>query len=229
VDLSTWDRIGASSGLLFFALFLTAFGWQLADFPDPGLVAVDEIVAFVEAHRTRLGAVGVFYALSGMSFLWFMGSLRSVLAGAEANQRLSSITFGSGIVVAGLLVAFSGLQLEIILADFTNLEEAGVIGRWVLFDASGGLLGITPFPRAVFLGAASLVIIRYGGLPRWLGWFGLAGAVVNLIGGVDYLAPSDVSLTGHSLADLVIFLIWVMLASGILVWSSPRLNRSPNR
>ena len=59
------------------------------------------------------------------------------------------------------------------------------------------------------LGANSLVILRYGGLPRWLGWLGLAGAMVNLVGGFDYLAASNVSYTGHPLADLMVFLIWV--------------------
>ena len=221
-----WERIGASTGLLFFAFFLAAFGLELADFPDPGLVRADEIVAFVEAHRTRLGLVAVTYALSGMAFLWFLGSLRTALAKGEATQRLSSIAFGAGILTAGLLLAFSGLQLEIVFADFTTLQEPAVVGRWVLFDASGGLLGITPFPRAVFLGSASLVILRYGGFPLWLGWFGLVGAIVNLMGGFDLLATPSISFTGHPLADLFLFLIWVMLASVILVWFSPQW-RSP--
>jgi hypothetical protein len=221
-----WERIGASTGLFFFAFFLAAFGLELADFPDPGLVAAEEIVAFVDADRTRLGLVSVTYALSGMLFLWFLGSLRTALAKVEATQRLSSISFGGGILTAGLILAFSGLQLEIVFADFTTLEEQAVVGRWVLFDASGGLLGITPFPRAVFLGSASLVILRCGGFPRWLGWFGVVGAMVNLIGGVDFLAPPNFSLTGHPLADLVLFLIWVLLTSVILVWFPPQL-RSP--
>jgi hypothetical protein len=221
VDNTTWDRIGASSGLLFFALFAVAFGLELADFPDPGLVAPEGIVAFVGAHRTRLGLVAVTYALSAMVFLWFLGSLRSALARVETTQGLSSIAFGGGLLTAGLLLAFSGLQLEIVFADFTTVQEPAVVSRWVLFDASGGLLAITPFPRAVFLGSASLVIVRNRGIPRWLGWFGLVGAIINLIGGFDLLAPPDVSLTGHPLADLIVFLIWVLLASGILVWLSP--------
>ena len=115
------------------------------------------------------------------------------------------------------------------MADFTVVEDAAVVSRWVLFDASGSLLGITPFPRAVLLGAASLVILRYGGLPRWLGWLGLVGAIVSLVGGFDFLAPPNVSFTGYPLADLMIFLIWMFLASGFLVWSPGRPPADPVR
>jgi hypothetical protein len=215
----TWERIGAASGLVFFVLFLLAFGLELSDFPDPGLVTAEEIVVFVEANQPRLGLVAILFAVSWSAFLWFMGSLRSTLTKVEPTQRLSSVAFGAGVVIAGLSLALAGLQLEVVMADFTVVEETAVVSRWVLFDASGGLLGITPFPRAVLLGAASLVILRYGGLPRWLGWLGLAGAIVNLVGGFDYLAPSNASYTGHPLADLMVFLIWVLLASGILVWN----------
>jgi len=219
LDSRAWERIGASSGLLFFGLFLVAFGLEAKDFPDPGVVAADEIAAFVNAHRTRLGWVAVTYALSGIALLWFLGSLRTALV--TLDQRLSSIAFGGGILTAGLLLAFSGIQLEIVFADFTAVEGPVASARWVLYDASGGLLGITPFPRAVFLSAASLVILRWRGFPRWLGWFGLVGATVNLVGGFDLLAPPNVSVTGHSLADLVLFLLWVFLASVILVWFPP--------
>jgi hypothetical protein len=217
-----WERIGAAAGLVFVFLFLVAFGLELSDFPDPGLVTAEEIVVFVEANKLRLGLVAVLFALSWTAFLWFMGSPRSTLTKVEETQRLSSVAFGGGVVIAGLSLALLGLQLEVVMADFTVVEETAVVSRWVLFDASGGLLGITPFPRAVLLGAASLVVLRFGGLPRWLGWLGLAGAIVNLVGGFDYLAPSNVSYTGHPLADLMIFLIWVLLASSILVWSRRR-------
>jgi hypothetical protein len=214
-----WERIGASAGILFFAIFSTAFGLELADFPDPGLVQADEIVGFVEANRQRLGGVAIMYAIAGMVFLWFLGSLRSRLGKLEPTPRLSSIGFGAGVLIAGLLLTLSGLQLEILFADFTTLNAQAVVGRWVLFDASGGLIGISPFPRAVFLAAMSLVVVRYSGLPRWLGWVGLLGALANLLGGLDYLAPTDVTFTGHPLADLAVFLIWVLLASVLLMWN----------
>ena len=223
-----WERIGAATGIVFVVLFLLAFGLELHDFPDPGLVGADEIVMFIEANQSRLGLVTILYAVSWTAFLWFMGSLRSRLATVEPSQRLSSVAFGAGILIAALSLVMSGLRAEIVLADFTTAVDAAVTGRWALYDASGGLLGITPFPRAVILGSASLVVLRFGGLPRWLGWLGVVSALVNLAGGFDYLAPSDVTYTGHPLADLFSFLVWVLLASGTLVWSaSPASPTAP--
>jgi hypothetical protein len=221
-----WERIGAATGIVFVVLFLLAFGLELQDFPDPGLVGADEIVVFIGAHQSRLGLVAILYAVSWTAFLWFIGSLRSRLAAIEPSRRLSSIAFGAGILTAALSLVMAGLRAEIVLADFTTEVEAAVTGRWALYDASGGLLGITPFPRAVILGSASLVVLRFGGLPRWLGWLGVVSALVNLAGGFDYLAPTKVTYTGHPLADLFSFLVWVLLASGTLVWSPSLASRN---
>lgn len=216
-----WERIGAATGIVFVVLFMIAFGLELHDFPDPGLVGADEIAAFIEAHQTRLGLVAILYAVSWTAFLWFIGGLRSRLATVEPGQTLSSVAFGAGVLIAVLSLVMSGLRAEIVLADFTTAVNAAVTSRWALYDASGGLLGITPFPRAVILGSASLVVLRFGGLPRWLGSVGVVSALVNLAGGFDYLAPSNVTYTGHPLADLYSFLVWVLLVSGTLMWSPP--------
>ncbi|MGQ0848551.1 MAG: hypothetical protein ACT4OP_05445 [Actinomycetota bacterium] len=212
-----WERVGAATGLLFVALFLVALGLDVRDFPDPGIAGPGLIATYVETQRPRMGLVAVLLALSWTAFLWFLGSLRTALARVEASTRLTSVAYGAGLLAAGLFFAFTGLQLEILFADFTTFQKSAITSRWTLFDAAGGLFGITSFPRAVFLGAASLVILRHGGLPRWLGWLGVAGALLNLAGGFDYLSPPRVSFSLHPLADLMTFLLWTLLVSGLLV------------
>jgi hypothetical protein len=210
------ERIGAATGLLFVALFGIAFAIESKDFPDPGLVPPSLIVSYVEEYLSRLGQAAILYALAWSSFLWFLGSLRASLAKVEATARLTSVAFGAGLLVAGLFFAFAGLQLEILFSDFTTRQDIAVTSRWVLYDAVGGLFGITAFPRGVLLGAASLIILRHGGFPRWLGWLGLAVALLNLAGGFDSFALPGVSFSLHPLADLIGFLLWVALASALL-------------
>ncbi len=219
-----WERVGAATGILFVVVFIAAFSIQQTDFPDPGLASAPDIVMFVEANQLRLGWTAALYAVSWTAFLWFLGSLRSMMGSVETPPRLSAASFGGGLVTAGLFFAMAGLKLELTLADFTTAQDAAVVSRWAIFDASDGLFGITPFPRAVFLGSASMLTLRFGGLPRWLGWFGIGAAIVNLVGGLDYFAPSGVSYTGSPLADLVLFLLWVLLASALLV-RHPRPTR----
>ena len=216
MESKLWERVGAATGLLFVALFLTAFGVEIKNFPESGAASAEEIAAFVEEHRFRIGLATVTYALGWTAFLWFIGSLRAALSRAESSQRLAFVGFGGGLLTAGLFLAGTALQSEIIFADLATKDEVTLLSQWAIFDASGGFFAITPFLRAVFVGAASLVAIRHGGLPRWLGWAGLLAAMANFVGGFDFLAPPGGSFTGHPLIDLFAFLAWVLLASGIL-------------
>ncbi len=50
---------------------------------------------------------------------------------------------------------------------------------------------IMPWGLAVFLTGASVVILRSGVLWKWLGWFGLAGALAMVIG-VFWVVDGDI-------------------------------------
>jgi hypothetical protein len=216
VERWAWDTIGAAAGVLFVALFLIGFGFEVKDFPEAGLASAEQIRGFVEHNRFRIGVSTAAYALAWTSFVWFVACMRAVLSRNEDRSGLSSVAFGSGLLTAGLFLAGTALQSEVIFSDWATGDEVTTLSQWALYDASGGLFGITPFPRALFIGAAAVAVIREGGLPRWLGWAGVLAAFANLVGGFDYLAASGRSLTGHPLIDLFAFLVWVLLASGSL-------------
>lgn len=215
-----WQRIAASAGMLFVALFLVAFGLDIKDFPEAGSASAKEIEAFIEEQRVRIGLSTASYALAWAAFLWFIGRLRSALSRAEPEQLLATVAFGGGLLTAGLFLAGTALQSEIIFADLATNDEVTLLAQWALFDASGGFFAMTPLFKAVFVGAAALAILRRGGLPRWLGWAGLLAAIANFVGGFDYLAPPGRSFTGHPLVDLFAFLVWVSLASGVLAFGA---------
>ena len=224
---TAWARVGAATGSLFVLVFVAAQAVAIVEKPEIGLAPPEDIVAFVEANRARLGQVPIAQVLAWSAFIWFMGSLRSALAEREGSPyRLSAVTFGSGILIAGLFIAAAALQLEIVFGDWSTTDPDAVNARWAIYDASDGFIGITPFIRAVLLASASLITLRHGGLPRWLGWVGIVAAVVNFVGGFDSLAPEGVSITGHQLSDLFIFLAWIMLASIVLV-RSPHQQAPP--
>jgi hypothetical protein len=210
---SGWQLTGAASGLLFVVLYLTAFGVvQNPDYPPAGSGPPDQFLAFAEAERGRMALATVMYVTAWGAFLFFMGGIRSPRSAPDSIHRLEAVGTGAGLLVVGLSLAGTGLQAEILLADPTT-DPATLLSQWALFDASGGLLGITPLLRAVFVGTLAVVALRSGGIVRWVGWFGIVVAALNALGAVDYVNTASWSLTGHPLLDLYAFLAWVAMAS----------------
>jgi hypothetical protein len=208
-----WRSVGAISGLVFVALFLTAFiGLQDLDFPPAGSASADQIRSFFQREQGRTALSTVAYMAAWTSFLFFIGGIRSPATASDSVRRLEGVATAAGVLVAGLALAGVALQAEILLADPTT-DASTLTSQLALYDASGGLFGITPFPRAAFVGGLSIVALRDGGTTRWLGQFGLVVAAINVLGGIDYVSPADWSLTGHPFVDLFAFLGWILAAS----------------
>ena len=223
---TAWERVGAFSGVLFVVLYSTAFfGLQDLDFPPAGSVSAEQIRSFIDNERLRIALATISYTAGWAAFLWFIASIRSPGTVSDGVRRLEWVAAGAGILVAGLSLAGVGLQAEIVLADPTT-NEATILSQWALFDASGGLSGVTPFFRAIFVGAISLVAIREGGWWRWLGWFGMGVMAANILGGIDFVIPANWSLTGHPLFDLLAFLAWILLASVVLLIKRPEPSKA---
>jgi len=226
LSASGWERVGAFSGFLFVALYFAAFfGLQDLDFPPAGSASAAQIRSFVEREQFRMALATVSFAAAWSAFLVFVGSIRLPGSVPDSLRRLEWIAASAGLLVAGLSLAGVGLQAEVMFAD-TTTDEATIVSQWALFDASGGLPGITPFLRAVFVAAVSGVLVREPAPWRWIGWFGLAVAAVNVLGGIDFVVPADLSLTGHPLLDLLAFLGWILAASAVLLVKPRELSEA---
>jgi hypothetical protein len=73
---------------------------------------------------------------------------------------------------AGFYVLGTALRTVPAFALVTAETEAAQVRTWGLFTEASfdTLVEAGTFWRGVMLGAVSLVVLRYGGLPRWLGW-----------------------------------------------------------
>jgi hypothetical protein len=201
VSMRGLERFAPLTGVVFVILVVVAVivGGETPD-------ANDGIVKVVDYWRDNDGkaiASAIIAAYSAVFFLWFAGTLRSVLASAEGPPtRLASTAWGGAIVLTVGWVILIG-------ATFVAADTAGDVAPQVTQTLSV-LQADFFFPLSVgagvFLLASGLNILRWGALPAWLGW----AAVV--------LGVAAISPVGFF--AIVLMLVWILVVSVVLFQSS---------
>lgn len=213
MDSTTAHQLGSASGLIFVVIFVAGFfGMAAPNPPEFGTAAAGEIRGFVEANRSRLLIQATLPILGWTFFVWFVARLKTVLARGDPSPLLPTVALGSGLLTAGLFIAFHGLHSELATAELSRSADSTILARWALIDASFALFGATTFLRAAFLAAGSLAAIPTGALPKWLAWSGVGAAAINFLDGFGVLER-----VGIPLFDFALFLGWVAVASVVLV------------
>jgi hypothetical protein len=212
MDRAMWDRWAPGFGIAFVVLFLVAF-FIAGESPMVGDSA-EEITSFYVDDRDRVLTAIVLFGLALIAFLWFLGSLAAVLNSA-GEPRLAATAFGSGLITAGM---FSAVMLLTGGLAFTIAEngDAGVVQA--LSDLTWVGQVVISFPAAALVGATSIAALRSLILPNWLGWAGVVGALVIVLGGTTWAtdgfwAPDG----GFAFITLIVFLLWLLVASVLLL------------
>jgi hypothetical protein len=200
--LARWSPV---SGLIFVALWISLF--VIAK--DPG-DADAEITAYFadDDNRTRQVWTFFFVLAAALFFVWFLAVLRGRLAQAEGRPGpLTALAFGAGLVAVGLWIVadvfFSAVSFAV---DFTENELYTVEpNTFRLIDNIGYTLwfsGTTVASLVVI--ATSILSVKTGLLPKWLGWVGFVAAAAMLV--AFFFIP------------FLIWLGWVLLVSVWLIW-----------
>lgn len=193
---------GFAAALLGILAFVLAFTW--ADEPDTDAPAA-EIAIWMTDKTWEILITGWIWLLAAASFLWFMGSLRSLLGSAEGGtRRVTSIAFSAGAV----FTVFAALFFVPVLAgaaasefdDRTITPETADV-LWVL---GSGVFGAIEVAAAVMILAVGLVVVRAGALAKWYGWLSLAYGLWLLILPIGWIGMIGLP-------------IWIVLTTA-LVW-----------
>jgi hypothetical protein len=206
---SGWERWGPIAGIAFVVLFVV--GVSLINTPESD----EPLAKFKEfyddaGNRAQVIISAYLLILSGIFFLWFLASLRVRLLSAEHPPgRLTSIAFAGGIVFVSMLIAAASVGAfiagEISFGDVENINPE--LMR-VIPDLQYPLLLIGGmFGAIAMIDAASVLIVRTGTLPRWIGWFGFVAAVGLLFAG--FFLP------------IILLLLWVLFVSIALLRLDP--------
>jgi hypothetical protein len=174
--LEAIDRLLPLSGLVAVALQVAGFvAMGVAGYRPRGADAVALFTAAPE--RIEAGTViGGFY---GSAFLLvFVGCVAGSIRNAVGDARLAAIALAGGVTATiALALGYRLLNagaFQAATAEGLSGELATVLYRlYATSFASFVSMGL-----AAFLGATGLAILRHPFLPGWLGWTGVASAVV---------------------------------------------------
>ena len=211
----SWQRALALSGVAFAILFLIGWFASGGDAPDYG--ASDR--AWIEwaddnQWKSRVGAFSML--LAGFVFLYYAGTIRSVLGAAEttvdSSAQLARVAF------AGALVGMTGMATAIVVIAGSTSEGAEVdpVVTRAVATASAGPFLVAAMGFAALLLAAGLLTIRTGAFARWTGVVALIGAISFLIAFAAVLSGlGEDSLFGFGFFPGVLALVIWSIATSI--------------
>jgi hypothetical protein len=165
---------GAATGIVFVVLTLIGFAAVIPTPPDLNAPS-QEWASYFLSHHSAIRAGVVILAVAFFFYIWFLGTLTSVLRIASGTPRLPSITLIGGVIGGSCLLV--GLAAEAVAA-YRPQGVDPLITR-ALNDIFV-LVGVAAIPAfTAFFAATAIVLLRSGAFPAWLGWLTAIAAVVQ--------------------------------------------------
>lgn len=193
-----WERWSGVAGIAFVVLYVV--GFSVGGEPPDSDAAIT--ARYADSGERALELTAFFLiAAAALALVLFVSGARSLLARSEPQQRtLAALAYAGGIACAALVLVGNAVSRT---TAFASDDEAFKLDPDTqrMFESAGFLLFVSAAFAAILLVAGlSVGALRYGLLPRWLGWAGIVVAV---------LLPSAFVFVGF-----LILLAWV-LAVGI--------------
>lgn len=217
------DRTGMFAGIVFFGLILAA-SISAPSLPDSNL-PVDQYAAIYARDQSGHLTSTFLSAFAGLAFLYFLAGLLSVVVRNGGDDiALSALMALSGLAaIAMILIAQSIYAATAIAAGTSGVSPGFVRGLDTVVPAITLYSGI---PRAAFLIAASVAVVRHGIAPRWLELLGAIAAFASLIGmGAIFSLDGPLIIAGF--LSMVLFALWVLVA-GVAILIQERKLQVPD-
>jgi hypothetical protein len=176
--------------------------------------AIFAVVLFVAAGNGDEGysaARSVAGLVALVLFVPFLAYVCSILRAAEGpNGWLAGTAFASGLL--GIALKILSVLPALALHHAHVADGARVHTLFDGFDNGATVIALLPF--AVFCASTAAVALRTGALPRWLA----GGAAVTAVA----LAVNGAFLEASFVPALLLFIVWNLAASVVLVYRTPR-------
>jgi hypothetical protein len=175
-----WQRLLALSGAAFALLFVVGWftnGGLTPHYDEPNQAWTNW--ARDNQWNSRISAF--LMLLAGFVFLYFMGTIRSALGGAESPVRGSAQLARAAF--AGAVTGMAGMAIASVMlsAASTNGADVDPVVSKAVATSAGGPFLVAAMGFAAFLMATGLLTLRTGAFARWTGIVALIGAVSFLV------------------------------------------------
>lgn len=172
----TLQRFAPLTAFIFVGLVIGSFV-VLGETPDSN-ASTDEVVSFWQDNEDEAAIAAGLLALASIFLVWFASSLRSALRRPnEDAERLATIAFTGLVFLALGFLCFAGFGIT--LSDIAD-DSPTVSGEAVqaISALNEDFFPILAAGIVLAMFATGLSIVRHGPFPRWLGWVGIAIAIL---------------------------------------------------
>jgi hypothetical protein len=213
-----WERYSWAAGIVF-VVALVAEVAVAAGIPVNQDDSATTIARELDAHRGALIAVACLSIVYADAFLIYLWRLHAMLGrNTDRAAGLATLVLVGGVLfVTAHAVSDIGItgMLGAKLAAFSVRHDAGLSYTLYLttyaLDSVGDVLG------SLFAGAAGVLVLRTGRLPRWLGWTALAVGVLFVVQGFGLGGVIAFFGLVVDLIAFVLLLVFVLVTSAVLL------------
>lgn len=222
---SRWERVTLASGAVAGALYLAGAAIFIG-VVVPHMPAIDAPVAeraafYAQQSGSLLYRLVSYCGEAQMAFLiLFFGGLFGLLRRAEGdNGPLAPAVFVAGSAIAVISPLAIMIEDNLLLGFAAAHADPTIVSG---FDGLGPLsFALSGFPQAIVLLGTAALLMSQRSIPSWIGWFGVALAVLGLLGTGTLVAGELFPLAALS---TLLFRVWLVALSLALVRSTNSLE-----
>jgi hypothetical protein len=213
-----WLQVGGGAGIVFVVLVWAFVLWAplMVSTPEPRFDGpAKDWLAYAQATRSANFVAAPLLTVALFAFLIFAVSLSLKLRPRGEGPNLPSTLV---LLMAGLMIGLIMAAIGVGLAASFRVADLDATSAALLFGLDNGLFVMTWLAIGGLLAAAGVGGLTSHTMPAWLSW---PAPFV----GLGFLVAAALPLTFLWFAPYVLFYVWVLAASVVLITSAP--NTTP--
>lgn len=201
-------RWGGLAGLGFVALAVIALA--MSGIPPRVSSGADEVSAYFADSRGQLLLAALLWSAAAALVIWFAAALAEAIRERAERSDLHLALVAGAVLVGGAIF----INAAVVGATAFGVADRSAEMTALLYGMTAILTTTIGFASALPLTAAGIGVLRTHMMPNWLGYLGLAAAVVSVVGAFGIFASEGVFVAGGPLMTGVPFVVSALFVLG---------------